>query len=58
MHSNGSAYVNFLGDEGEARVRAAFGAEKYARLATIKREYDPENRFRHNQNIAPTAPTV
>ena len=53
MHSNGSPYVNFLGDEGEGRVRAAFGAEKYARLATIKREYDPENVFRHNQNIPP-----
>jgi FAD/FMN-containing dehydrogenase len=53
VHSNGSVYVNFLGDEGENRVKTAFGAEKYARLAKIKRKYDPNNVFRYNQNIRP-----
>src|SRR5215204_1176151 len=46
-------YVNFLMDEGEDRVRQAYGAEKYARLKTLKRKYDPENVFRINQNIPP-----
>ncbi|MBB3232568.1 FAD-binding oxidoreductase [Halomonas stenophila] len=44
------AYVNYLADEGEARVRAAYGAN-YERLAALKRRYDPTNRFRFNQNI-------
>ncbi|ATJ82431.1 putative oxidoreductase [Halomonas beimenensis] len=48
------AYVNYLGDEGEAKVRAAFGAN-YQRLAALKRRYDPTNLFRFNQNI-PAAP--
>jgi FAD/FMN-containing dehydrogenase len=47
-------YVNFLGDEGEARVRAAYGAN-YERLLTTKNRYDPTNIFRFNQNIRPTA---
>ncbi len=55
-HSNGGAYVNFLGDEGDARVRAAFGAESFARLAQVKRAYDPGDVFRFNQHIAPEAP--
>ncbi|MEX0874502.1 MAG: FAD-binding oxidoreductase [Actinomycetota bacterium] len=46
-------YVNFLGDEGEERVRQAYGAAKYDRLKTLKRKYDPENFFRLNQNIRP-----
>jgi hypothetical protein len=47
-------YVNFLMDEGEDRVREAYGAAKYERLKALKRRYDPENLFRLNQNISPT----
>jgi FAD/FMN-containing dehydrogenase len=46
-------YVNFLGDEGEERVRSAYGEAKYRKLADIKARYDPENVFRLNQNIRP-----
>jgi len=46
-------YVNFLGDEGADRVRQSYGAEKYDRLQTLKRKYDPDNFFRINQNISP-----
>jgi FAD/FMN-containing dehydrogenase len=48
-----SVYVNFLMDEGEERVREAYGAAKYDRLKALKREYDPDNVFRLNQNIPP-----
>ena len=51
-HDTG-VYVNFLMDEGEGRVRDAYGAEKYDRLVELKRKYDPENFFRLNQNIQP-----
>jgi len=47
--------VNFLGDEGQARARAAYGDEKYARLAALKRRWDPAKVFPRNQNIAPGA---
>jgi FAD binding domain-containing protein/berberine-like enzyme len=47
------AYVGFLGDEGEARVRAAYPGATGARLRAIKRRYDPDNLFRRNQNIVP-----
>ena len=46
-------YVNFLMDEGEERIRDAYGAEKYDRLKALKRKYDPGNFFRLNQNIPP-----
>jgi hypothetical protein len=51
-YATGGAYVNFLTAEEGNRVRFAFGAN-YARLAKIKRMYDPENFFRMNQNIRP-----
>jgi FAD/FMN-containing dehydrogenase len=47
------AYVGFLGDEGEARVRAAYPGSTWDRLAVVKRRYDPTNLFRLNQNIPP-----
>jgi FAD/FMN-containing dehydrogenase len=49
--STGRAYVNFLGDAGAAR--SSYGAQTYDRLALLKREYDPTNLFRLNQNIEP-----
>ena len=49
------AYVNFLGDEGEGRVRAAYPGATWERLAAIKRRYDPTNLFRLNQNVTPAA---
>jgi FAD/FMN-containing dehydrogenase len=48
-----SVYVNFLMEEGEERVRQAYGADKYDRLKALKRTYDPTNFFRLNQNIKP-----
>jgi FAD/FMN-containing dehydrogenase len=50
---DGGAYVNFLGDEGEARVREAYPRATWDRLAAIKARYDPTNLFRLNQNIPP-----
>jgi FAD/FMN-containing dehydrogenase len=46
-------YVNFLGDEGEGRVREAYPGPTYDRLAAVKARYDPTNLFRLNQNITP-----
>jgi FAD/FMN-containing dehydrogenase len=53
--STGSVYVNYLGigDEPD-RVKVAYGGN-YQRLSTIKRRYDPDNLFRSNQNILPSA---
>jgi FAD/FMN-containing dehydrogenase len=48
-----SAYVGFLGDEGEARVRAAYPGPTWDRLAAVKAQYDPTNLFRLNQNVPP-----
>ena len=47
------AYVNWLMDEGEDRVRQAYGDVRYERLKVLKRSYDPHNVFRFNQNIPP-----
>ncbi len=52
--TNERVYLNFIGDEGEERVKSGYGSEKYRRLAALKNEYDPENLFRLNQNIKPT----
>jgi FAD/FMN-containing dehydrogenase len=50
------AYVNFLADEGEERIRNAYPPATWDRLAEIKGRYDPTNLFRLNQNIPPRAP--
>ncbi len=47
------AYVNFLGDEGEARIWAAYPGATWERLTEIKGQYDPTNLFRLNQNVPP-----
>jgi hypothetical protein len=52
--STGGTYVNFLGEDGEEQVKAAYGSH-YQRLVALKRKYDPTNFFRLNQNIKPTA---
>jgi hypothetical protein len=54
--STGGVYVNFMGDEGEARVRAAYGPA-FGRLAALKARWDPDNVFRVNQNVKPAART-
>ncbi len=51
-YSAGAAYVNFLMDEGQERVRSTYG-ENYVRLAGVKAKYDPDNLFRVNQNVRP-----
>jgi FAD/FMN-containing dehydrogenase len=51
---DGGVYVNFLGDEGEARVREAYPKATWDRLVAVKRRYDPTNLFRLNQNIPST----
>jgi FAD/FMN-containing dehydrogenase len=53
--TTGGTYVNYLGEEGQDRVRAAYGESKYRRLVALKDTYDPTNLFRRNQNIQPTA---
>ena len=52
-HAAAGAYVNFLGEEGQERTRAAYRHD-YARLVALKNTYDPRNFFRLNQNIQPT----
>ncbi|WP_135304816.1 ester cyclase [Haloarcula amylovorans] len=52
-YSANGVYVNFLGEEGEERVKAAYG-DNYDRLVELKNTYDPDNLFRMNQNIKPT----
>ena len=53
-YTTGRAFLNFLGEEGDLRVRRALGDDKYERLQRIKDRYDPENLFRLNQNIRPS----
>ncbi len=50
--ASGGTYLNFIGDEGADRIEAAFGPN-YRRLREVKRQYDPDNVFRGNQNIPP-----
>jgi FAD/FMN-containing dehydrogenase len=51
--STGAVYLNFVGDEGEARLRAGYGPGSYERLAWIKAVWDPDNVFRASGNVAP-----
>jgi FAD/FMN-containing dehydrogenase len=53
-YSAGGAYVNFMMEEGQERVRATY-RDNYERLAQVKAQYDPENVFRVNQNILPAS---
>lgn len=53
MQNDTGAYVNFLAEEGEERIRAAYPGATWDRLAAIKARYDPSNLFRLNQNIQP-----
>jgi FAD/FMN-containing dehydrogenase len=51
--STGRVYLNYIGNEGQERVDASFGAMKLARLRALKAKWDPDNVFRHNHNIRP-----
>ncbi len=51
-HSAGGAYINFMMEEGQDRIKASYG-ENYEKLSKIKAKYDPENFFRVNQNVTP-----
>ncbi|MEP0807399.1 MAG: FAD-binding oxidoreductase [Chloroflexota bacterium] len=53
QQSDKGMYVNFVGDEGEASVRAAYPGATWDRLRQVKTKYDPDNLFRLNQNIPP-----
>ena len=50
-YRTGGSYLNFLGDEGGERVRAAFGAERHDRLARVKARFDPDGVFRGNHPL-------
>ncbi len=51
--ASGGVYLNFIGDEGRDRIVSSFGPEKYAKLRALKKVWDADNVFRHNQNIPP-----
>ena len=53
-YGSGRLYVNFTGEGGEDKVRAAYAPDTYRRLQHVKDRCDPTNMFRFNQNIAPT----
>lgn len=52
-HTTGGVWLNFIGDEGQDRIMAAFGEQNYRRLSKVKAQFDPDNVFRGNQNILP-----
>ena len=52
-YATGGTYLNFIGDEGDERITAAFGEHNLRRLRDIKSEHDPDNIFAGNQNIRP-----
>jgi FAD/FMN-containing dehydrogenase len=54
-HTVEGVYLNYISDEGEDRVRSTYGPAKYDRLVALKDRYDPDNLFRLNQNIRPSA---
>jgi FAD/FMN-containing dehydrogenase len=54
--STGATYLNFVGDEGEGRVVAAYGRDNYDRLAAVKAEYDPDDVFHLHHPIRPATP--
>ncbi|HTX12899.1 MAG TPA: FAD-binding oxidoreductase [Solirubrobacteraceae bacterium] len=53
-YTTGRAWLNFVGEEGETRVRRALGEETYEQLQAVKERYDRRNLFRLNQNIRPS----
>jgi FAD/FMN-containing dehydrogenase len=55
LQEDHGVYVNFLVDEGDDRIRAAYPGPTWDRLVEIKRRYDPDNVFRRNQNIPPAS---
>ena len=52
-YAEAGVYVNYVADPSAGALEAGFGPDNYARLADIKREYDPENVFHNNSNIPP-----
>jgi hypothetical protein len=53
QHSEAMSFANFVADEGDASLRVAYGDSKLARLAAVKRAWDPDNVFHLNHNVKP-----
>jgi FAD/FMN-containing dehydrogenase len=53
--ATGRVYLNYIGDEGQARIENSFGPQKLRRLQALKAKWDPDNLFSHNHNIRPLA---